>query len=69
MSELFYVSMFCIRRISTDFLIPKSLKKMGFGHFKNVQNGPLRKENGRENCENQFLLENGFIYKLHKKYL
>jgi hypothetical protein len=28
-----------IRRISMDFCIPKSLKKMGFGHFKNVQNG------------------------------
>jgi hypothetical protein len=52
-----------------DFLIPKSLKKMDFGHFKNVHFGPLRKQNAREKYENSFLLENALISNLYKKYM
>jgi hypothetical protein len=35
---------------------------MGFGHFKNVQNGPLAKQNAREIYENLFLLGNAVIF-------
>jgi hypothetical protein len=42
---------------------------MGFGHFKNVQNGPLAKQNAREIYENSFLLGIALIFEIFIKCL